>query len=189
MPTAVMMSARWPIFLSLVRPERISSPMTSMAAVTIFGHGPRTCVQLRDACLTVRHAARRSRIVRRTLCVASMRDRPALCNAVPRSPACAASIIAGQPKEKRMAKVLVLYYSSWGHMERWPRPPPKARRKPARRRRRQARAGTGAGRRRQGRRTTSSTRKAPIADPTGTRRTTTRSSSASPPAMARWPRS
>jgi hypothetical protein len=35
MPTAVHMSAIAPMFLSLVRPDRISSPMTSTAAVTI----------------------------------------------------------------------------------------------------------------------------------------------------------
>src|SRR5689334_4282006 len=35
MPTAVHMSAMVPMFLSLVRPDRISSPMTSTAAVTI----------------------------------------------------------------------------------------------------------------------------------------------------------
>ncbi len=35
--TIVSISARWPMFLSLVRPERSSSPMASMAAVTIVG--------------------------------------------------------------------------------------------------------------------------------------------------------
>src|SRR5688572_14929161 len=37
MPMAVRYSAMKPIFLSLVRPDRISSPMTSRAAVTIPG--------------------------------------------------------------------------------------------------------------------------------------------------------
>src|SRR5690606_18301123 len=46
MPMAVITSARWPMFLSLVRPERISSPITIIAAVMMsamacpFTRGP-----------------------------------------------------------------------------------------------------------------------------------------------------
>src|SRR3974377_1375238 len=40
-PTAVHISAMVPMFLSLVRPDRISSPMTSTAAVTISGEADR----------------------------------------------------------------------------------------------------------------------------------------------------
>ena len=86
-----------------------------------------------------------------------------------------------------MAKVLVLYYSSWGHMEQMAKAAAEGAREAGADRDHQARARTGARSRRQGR---------VLQARPGSRRssirwnspTTTPSSSASRPATARWPR-
>src|SRR5215813_5151140 len=56
MPMAVRWSAMWPIFLSLVRPDRISSPITMSAALTMLSPAPADSwfmAKFRRRCFTI----------------------------------------------------------------------------------------------------------------------------------------